>query len=194
MVWKLSKISHTNFQFVFDKKFIAQDDHYFANQFKISFLHWFSHTVARESLSFFVHAISQHPFFLLEPVATAKWWDAALHQTYGRKSIVKELIFPSSEFLSFAGCLRKWRTLNAHFSRCYVYFLEVVQEYYTLGTLGFMAIVWVAISINIRHEQSMTTTPKRPWNAGYFGNRFTTFSWTSLTSTPHLWWFPNTVS
>ena len=122
------------------------------------------------------------PFFLLEPVATAKWWDAALHQTYGRKSIVKELIFPSSEFLSFAGCLRKWRTLNAHFSRCYVYFLEVVQEYYTLGTLGFMAIVWVAISINIRHEQSMTTTPKRPWNVRYFGNRSTTISWTSLTS------------
>ena len=45
-----------------------------------------------------------------------------------------------------------------------------------------MAIVWVAISINIRHEQSMTTTPKRPWNVRYFGNRSTTFSWTSLTS------------
>ena len=54
----------------------------------------------------------------------------------------------------------------------------------TLAPKGprFMAIVWVAISINIRHEQSMTTTPKRPWNVRYFGNRSTTISWTSLTS------------
>ena len=49
---------------------------------------------------FFVHAISQHPFFAGTGCcckmlcATA----ALRQQTYGRKSIVKELIFPSSEF------------------------------------------------------------------------------------------------
>ena len=44
------------------------------------------------------------------------------------------------------------------------------------NTLGSFAVVvlwsFEAISINIRHEQSMTTTPRGAWNGRYFGTAF----------------------
>ena len=68
----------------------------------------------RESLSLFLFMQLASILFFAQTGCYCKM--AALHQTYGRKSIVKEPIFFPWMLRIFARCIRKWATLNAHFS------------------------------------------------------------------------------
>ena len=124
----------------------------------------------RESLFlFFVHAISQHPFFFFFCSNRLLLQNGGFAPNLWTEVNSKRAHFFPLDAQNFCALYKKMGDV-----KCPLFVSTFWKR--SKNTLGSFAVVvlwsFEAISINIRHEQSMTTTPRGAWNGRYFGTAF----------------------